>query len=186
MAAGRGMGLDIVARMVRSFGGQVRLETEMGQGTTFILELPLTLVILDVLLLKAGGEIYGIPQEAIERIIEIDPKRAVQAESGELYPDGENFYVLHRLSRLFDLPEDGQARRCLHGLLTVSEGEEPAGRAVVVVDQVTGMREVVIHPLTDPLVARPGLSGATELGSGRVILILDAPGLLRMARLKGM
>jgi two-component system chemotaxis sensor kinase CheA len=186
MAAGRGVGLDIVARMVRSFGGQIKLETEVGRGTTFFLELPLTLVILDVILLRVGSEVYGIPQDAVERIIEIDPGRIVRAESGELYQAGEGYYVLHRVTRLFGLPEDGKPRRCLHGLLTILEGEETSGRSVLVVDQVTGMREVVIYPLSDPLVARPGLSGATELGSGQVVLILDAAGLLRMARKKGM
>jgi two-component system chemotaxis sensor kinase CheA len=173
LVAGRGVGMDVVRQAVEAVGGSLSLKTSSGKGSEFILRLPLTLTIVDVLIASCGSERYAIPRSAVDRVIEIDPARIVRVENGELYHDREDTLSLLRLAVLFQLP-NGHSGSFLSGLISV-EGER---RTVLVVDRLIGLREVVVRPIADPLVARPGIAGATELGDGRAILILDLKALL--------
>jgi two-component system, chemotaxis family, sensor kinase CheA len=180
--AGRGVGLDVVQRMVRSYGGRLSLETTPGQGSVFRLRLPLTLVILEVLLVQVGGERYAVPRENVLRIIEIDPAQVVVMEGGELLPDGDNYQVLHHLD---DLVQGNRTRNGAGRWFGLVAADDLAGleqRQVVAVDRVMEIREVVVQTLSDPFLAQPGVGGATELSDGQVVLILDLPTLLRLAR----
>jgi two-component system chemotaxis sensor kinase CheA len=186
MGSGRGVGLDVVNRGVRSFGGRIRMETTLGQGTTFKLLLPLTLVIVDVLFVRAGKERFAVPRDAVERVIEIESGKITRAESGEMIQEANGFLVLHRLATLMGAGNSASPPRKMFGLIASEDHEfgqeNNGGQQVLMVDQVIDMREVVVHTLTDPLVARPEFDGATEMGDGSVILILDVQRLLRLAR----
>lgn len=182
MGAGRGVGMDVVARAVDTMGGMLSMHTAPGRGTTFTLRLPLTLAIIEAFIVTVGAERYAIPQGVVNEAVEIDPTRIVRVEGGELISfRGDSLPLIH-LSRLFNLatPERaaGSRQRFLYGLV-IGEG---AGRVALVVDRVVDLREVVVRTITDPLVAQPGIAGATELGDGSVVLILDVPDLLRFAK----
>jgi two-component system, chemotaxis family, sensor kinase CheA len=104
LGAGRGVGMDVVKRMVYTMSGALSMTTQPGQGTTFIIRLPLSLVILDAILVQVERETYAVPQGLIEEVIEINPEDITQIESGELLPYKDNALVIYRLARLFDLP----------------------------------------------------------------------------------
>jgi two-component system chemotaxis sensor kinase CheA len=177
MGAGRGVGMNVVREMVNSVGGNLSLRSTPGQGSAFILELPLTLTIIDALLISSGGERYAIPQSVISEVFEVEPASIVQVAGGrEVIPFRGDSLALLRLNRLFGAPKTDPARR-FHGLV-VNQGTR---RLALAVDRVEGLREVVAHTVSDPLIAQPGIGGVTELGDGSLILILDVPGLVRYA-----
>ena len=183
LAAGRGVGLDVAARMVRAFGGRLSLETFPGAGTTFRLALPLTLVIQDVLFVRSGAERYGVSQDSIDRVIEINESQVVHAEAGDLLMKDDQVFVLHRLSDWFHVrpenPVPGSTHRS-YGLVCAQDDD--GSYPVLVASRVETIREAVVAPLVDPLVTQPGISGATEMGDGQVVLIIDVPGLLKTMR----
>ena len=188
LAAGRGVGLDVAARMVRAFGGRLSLETNPGLGSTFRMALPLTLVIQDVLFVRVGDERYGISQDSVDHVVEINEGNVVRAEAGEMLLKEDEFFVLHRLSDWFGIRQEPETpptnvrARQKRAFGLVCAAEKDGSRPVLVVDRVETIREAVVAPLVDPLVTQPGISGATEMGDGQVVLILDVPGLLNQLR----
>jgi two-component system, chemotaxis family, sensor kinase CheA len=180
LGAGRGVGMDVVKRMVYTMSGALSMTTQPGQGTTFTIRLPLSLVILDAILVQVERETYAVPQGLIEEVIEINPEEITQIESGELLPYKDNALVIYRLARLFDLPPSGNgaSKHHCYGLI-VDVGDH---RTVLLVDRLIGLREVVIRPVNDPLIVCPGVTGATELGNGQVVLILNPSDLLEDAK----
>jgi two-component system chemotaxis sensor kinase CheA len=117
----------------------------------------------------------AVPQPALREILQVESQSIVPFENNDVVAYRGEVLPLVRLSRLFALPD---ARRPSVYVLVVGSDAAPIG---LVVDRLLGLREIVVHPVTDPLVAVPGVSGATELGDGRVSLILDTAALLRMA-----
>ncbi len=177
LGSGRGVGMDVVLQTARDLGGELSMETTPGQGTTFHLRIPLTLTILHAILVVAGDERYAVPRSAIERVMKIPAAAIVYAEGAEIISlDGQPAPLL-TLRTLFGLT-GGSRNGQLVGLVTT--GAE--GKAILAVDRVEGMQEVVIRSINDPLAAQPGIAGATELGDGSVVLILDVPALYRLAR----
>lgn len=175
LGAGRGIGMDIVFQMVRSVGGSLEMSSVRGQGTSFTLQLPLTLSIVYAIIVRTGGERFAVPQHMVEEVIEIDNSKITRVEGGELFPYRENSLALLRLSDLFQI-QTSTSSRYLYGLIP---GDQE-GRVVLVVDQLVGAQEVVVRPINDPLVNCQGVYAATELGDGSVILILDLPALLQL------
>ncbi|RME07081.1 MAG: chemotaxis protein CheA [Anaerolineae bacterium] len=176
-AAGRGVGMEVVLQGVRRLGGDLTVDTKPGQGTTFHIRIPLTLTILQAILLQVADERYAVPRNAVQRVVEIPEEQVVFAEGSEMMPlNGEPTPILP-LRALLGLPPapDGSRRIGL-----VAEGME--GRLLLAADRVLGMQEVVMHSLEDPLATQEGLAGATELGDGNVVLILDVAALYRLAR----
>ncbi len=175
-ASGRGMGMAAVQNTVLELGGSLTLETQAGQGTRFTIWLPLTLMIVDALIVAVSGQTFAVPLPAVREVIQIDPAAVTAFENNEVLPYRDRVLVLLRLARLFGLPErPGRAPYAL----VVGNRSNPVG---IVVDALLGQQEIVVRALADPLVQTPGLAGATELGDGRVILILDAAALIRSAR----
>jgi two-component system chemotaxis sensor kinase CheA len=170
-AAGRGVGMAVVANTVRELGGTVTLETELGHGTTFKLRLPLTLSISDAIIVSIGDEICAVPQGLVDEVVQIPAGEARGIKQTEVVPYRDGLLPLVRLRSLFGL---GPSSREIMTILVVSSERGATG---VVVDGVRARREVVVRPLADPLVRVAGITGATELGDGRPILILD-PGAL--------
>jgi two-component system, chemotaxis family, sensor kinase CheA len=181
--AGRGVGMDVVRRMVNTMGGALSMTTQPDQGTTFTLRLPLSLVILDAILVRSAKEVYAVPQGLIEEVIEINLDNIVQVEGGEMLSYKETALVIYRLANLFNLPQDEHSRpKSSHSYgLVANFGDQ---RTAILVDQLIGLREVVIRPVNDPLIACPGVTGATELSNGQVVLMINPSDLMENAKRK--
>jgi two-component system chemotaxis sensor kinase CheA len=133
------------------------------------------LAIADALIVAVGGQTYAAPQSAIREVVLVEPTAVTALENNELVRHHGGVLPLLRLTDLFGAPRPSGA----FPALVVGEGVHAVALAV---DRVLGLREIVVRRLSDPLVQAPGLAGATELGDGRAILILDAAGLARYSR----
>jgi two-component system chemotaxis sensor kinase CheA len=171
--SGRGIGMDIVRRViVEELGGELALTTTPGQGTRFVLHVPLTITIVDAFTFESAGERFCVPVSTIEEILDVDHARLVRgpgvgersASLGMLERRGEAlpFVALARVLRR----EAGAGRKAF----VVRRNGEPVAFAV---DRLLGQQEVVVRPLEDPLVKVAGVTGATDLGDGRPVLVLD-------------
>lgn len=167
-SAGRGVGMAVVQTTVRELGGALTLETEKGQWTRFTLRLPLTLSIIEAFIVGAGAQICAVPQSLTLEIIQISTTQIRTVNQVEVASYRDGVLPLVRLATLF-----GGASSTTENL-TVIVLDSDRGQVGLVVDRVAGLREVVVRPMQDPLIRVPGISGATELGDGRPVLILDA------------
>jgi two-component system chemotaxis sensor kinase CheA len=176
--SGRGVGMDVVRRQIESLHGSLYIETEPGRGTTFRLRLPLTLAIIQALLVKTGPEMYAIPLSQVEHILEIEPEQVKQVQRWRVTTDEEaKILPLLELRELLEVPENGPIPSLPGYAVIVGEDH---GRVGLVVDDLLGQEEIVIRPLPPALRDIPGLAGASILGEGQVVLILDAPNLVQI------
>jgi two-component system, chemotaxis family, sensor kinase CheA len=176
LTSGRGVGMDVVSSTVRALSGTLTMSTVPGRGTRFVIELPLTLMILDALLVEIGGQQMAVPQPALREILQIERSEIIPFESNEVVRYRGGVLPLVNLTSLFELPA---SPRSTAYVLVVGSEQAPMG---LMVDRLVELREIVVHPVTDPLVTVPGVAGATDLGDGRVSLILDAAALVRLSR----
>lgn len=174
-ASGRGVGLDVVRLAVEGLGGNLRLDSRPGSGSRFTAQLPLTMVVADVLTIAVGGQTYAVPQTAVREVVPVEGGETTILENNELIRYHDGVLPLLRLGDVFGLARPAGA----FVALVTGEG---AGAVALAADRAVGLREVVVRALADPLVQVPGIGGATELGDGRPILILDPGGLARLAR----
>jgi len=175
-ASGRGVGMSAVKETIQELGGTLKLDTQPGHGTRFTIRLPLTLAITDALILAVGEHTFAIPLTMVREVIEVEPERVTTLENRSVISHRGGVLPLIYLSQVFGLTEHpGRA----HHVLVLDNETAPVG---LVVDRVVGLREIVVRTLNDPLVRIPGIAGATDLGDGRVVLILDAIALTRMQR----
>jgi two-component system chemotaxis sensor kinase CheA len=175
-ASGRGVGLSVVKETVEELGGSLALNTQVGQGTRFTIQLPLTLAIMDALIVLVGGQTFAVPLPPVREIIEVDPTSVTVMDKDEMLSYRDGVLPLVRLADLFGLEE--QFERAFYALVV---GSEPKWTGLAV-DHLLGQREIVVRAITDPLVQVPGIAAATELGDGRPILILDVAALARVKR----
>jgi two-component system chemotaxis sensor kinase CheA len=171
--SGRGVGMDAVKRVVESFGGTLEVESDLGRGTRFTLRLPLTVAVVQVLLIGVGDEIFGLPLVKVTGALELGPADLFSSQGTKLMSHGGELLPVHPLAQLLALPAGPPANRMPY---VVIEGN--AGKLVLQVDRLLGQEEVVLKPLARPLDRVPGLAGVTILGSGRPIFILDVPRLV--------
>ncbi len=167
LAAGRGVGMAVVQNTVRELGGSLALETEEGKGTRFTLRLPLTLAIAEALIVSASDQTCAVPQSFVTEVLPVTDQEIQMVNGVEVIPYREGVLPVVRLASFFRLPVLPQARRCVLVL------NSDRGSSGLVVDRIHGQREVVVRAMRDPLIQAPGVSGATELGDGRPVLILD-------------
>jgi two-component system chemotaxis sensor kinase CheA len=174
-SSGRGVGMDVVRRAVDELGGTLILSTRPGLGTRFTARLPLTLAIADALIVTVGNQTYAVPQAAVREVVQVEPGEPTALENNELLRHRGSVLPLVRLTDVFGTGRPTGA----FPALVIGEG----GNAVALAaDRVLGLREIVVRPLADPLVQVPGVAGATELGDGRAVLILDTAGLAHRGR----
>ncbi len=175
-ASGRGVGMAVVRDTIQGLGGTLDVETHPGRGTTFRMTLPLTLAITDAIIAHVGDQIFAVPQTAVREVIEVGAASLSAFERNELLPYRGGTLPILRLSVLFALHTVPRPR--FHAIVVGS------GRAAVglLVDRIAGQREVVVKAISDPLIRVAGVSGATELGDGRLVLILDASALSQTVR----
>lgn len=180
--AGRGIGMDVVASEVKQLGGALELASEAGKGTRFLIRLPLTLAMSQALLVGIGHEQYAIPLPSIEGIARIprDQLDDFYREDGPSLNYGGVEYRVRNLGEFIGIPRDKTAESRTVNAILVRLGEGlVAGerRIAVVVDQLMGNREVVSKAVGPQISSIAGVTGATILADGRVVLILD-PGAL--------
>ncbi|HEV8630135.1 MAG TPA: chemotaxis protein CheW [Thermoanaerobaculia bacterium] len=171
-SAGRGMGMSAVMESVRRRGGQVEVFSAAGQGTRFRLRLPLTAAIVRALLIEVDGELYALPLLAVQETVRLQPtarhtmnQAAVVRWRGGLVP-------LLDIGLAFRTA--GEQRN--EGYIVIIEAE--GKRRGLLIDAIAGIRDVVVKPLDEVTGITQGLAGCTILGDGRVVLILDATGLI--------
>lgn len=171
--SGRGVGMAVVKSMIQQLNGTLALETTPGRGTRFIIELPLTLSITDALIATVGDRTFAVPQGSVREVIEIDPASLRTIEGHEIAPYRGGALPIVRVARAFGIAE--QPRRALHAFV-VGAGLDAVGLAV---DRISGQREIVVRTMTDAMIKVEGVAGATDLGDGRVVLILNLAALAR-------
>lgn len=175
--SGRGVGMAVVKRTIEELGGILEMETQQGTGTRFTVYLPLTLAIMDALILTAGDQKYAIPLPLIAEVLAVDYTQITVLENNELIPYRNKVLPIIRLVDYFNLQPSGADKG---QVLVIGTGQKAVG---LLVDKVHTLREIVVRPLNDSLVQVPGVSGATELGDGKAILILDTPSLIKAVTL---
>lgn len=172
--SGRGVGLDVVKSKIESLSGEVEVKSKLGEGSTWIIRLPLTLAIIQALMVIVGGEKYAISLGSIQTIEDISPSEIKLVGNNEVISLRGSVIPLIRLSRELDIeslksPEDNLI------VVIVKKGEKLAG---LVVDELMGQQEIVIKSLGKYINKCKIISGATILGDGEVALILDANALI--------
>jgi two-component system, chemotaxis family, sensor kinase CheA len=172
-ASGRGVGMAVVCSTVRELGGSLTLESNEGQGTQFTIRLSLTLAIAETLIVTAAGQTCAVPQNLVREILHTTEAEIETANGVEIISYREGVLPVVRLADFFRLPGKAKAKLCL--LVIVSE----RGSVGLLAEEVIGQREVVVRALRDPLIQVSGVSGATELGDGKPVLILDGAALTR-------
>ncbi|HZA51408.1 MAG TPA: chemotaxis protein CheW, partial [Myxococcaceae bacterium] len=171
--SGRGVGMDAVKRTVENLGGTMEIESEQGRGTRFTLRLPLTVAVVNLLLVQVGEEVFGLPIAKVLGATEVEEGALSRSREQAMLPWGAGLVPVYALSDLLAVPAP---RRIGARPYVVMEGD--GGRLALGVDRLLGQEEVVLKALSRPLDLVPGLSGVTILGSGRPVFILDVPRLL--------
>ena len=177
--AGRGVGMDVVKTEVSELGGRIEILSQLGRGTTFRLYLPLTLAVTQTLLLRVGTQMYAVPSTMIEQVLELK-----EAPLTELRQRGEvewmgNRYPFHFLPHLLgDAGAVPEAQR-RYWILLLRSGSQ---RVAVQVDELRGNQEVVVKNIGAQLSRVVGIAGATVLGDGQVVLILNPVALASRAQ----
>ena len=176
--AGRGVGMDVVRSEAQALGGRVVIASNAGQGTRFTIHLPLTLAVTQVVLVASAGKTYALPSTLVEQVLPVrEPDLQAAAAAGVLEVQGQvlPFHYLPALLGEGETFEPGMRSRPV--MLLHSGGERIALQG----DEVLGNREVVIKNLGPQLARVPGIAGATVLGSGDIVLILNPLALGRNA-----
>jgi two-component system chemotaxis sensor kinase CheA len=172
--SGRGVGLDVVREHVERLHGTITLDTEVGRGTRFLLELPLTVATTLCLLVGAGGRPFGLPATSVMRIERVRPEDLGWAGGHRVVPVDGRPVALVPASSLLGL---GQPEAAEAGTVVVVGSAER--RTALAVESLLGVQEVVIKPLPQPFARVPGTAGAATLASGEVVMILNAADLTR-------
>ena len=176
--SGRGVGMDVVKRNIEGLRGTVKVRSEFGKGSTFTVKLPLTLAIIDGMMVKVGSEVLTVPLSVIDKSVRPKPEEVKTVEGkGELIDIRGDYIPLVRLYELFEIPtEKLDPTQAL--VLIVQSSKSRYG---ILVDDVLGQTQAVIKSIDKNFRKIDGTSGATILGDGRVSLILDIYGIERMA-----
>jgi two-component system, chemotaxis family, sensor kinase CheA len=178
--SGRGVGMDVVRSNIANLGGRIQIQSTLGRGTKFTLILPLTLAVLDGMLVAVGTETYILPLTNIVETVRPERRTVRELANGSTVVAirGE-FIRLVNLGDLFGLR--GAIQEPSKALVVVVE-RDSGEKLGIVVDELLGQRQVVVKSLQDNFDPVPGISGATILGTGRVALILDID---QISRLQG-
>ncbi|MDY7229940.1 chemotaxis protein CheA [Hyalangium rubrum] len=170
--SGRGVGLDVVKNNISNLSGIIDVWSERGKGTAFQLTLPLTLAIIRALVVGVSGRTYAVPLNSVLEILSVVPQDIRTVERREVLDLRGQTLPFTRLARMFGLPEKNTGR---HFVVVVGLAQERMGIAV---DELFGQQDIVTKPLGGRLHSVRGISGATDLGNRRTVLVLDVAALL--------
>ncbi len=166
--SGRGVGLDVVKNKIQSLSGDVYVTTKKGKGTKFTIKLPLTLAIIQALLVRSGKEVYAIPLANIDETTSLEEQDIKNVQSQQVILLRGSVLPLVDLKKALSVP--GSTKENELYVVVVRKGEQQIG---LVVDELIGQQEIVINSLGRHLSGIPGIAGASILGDGKVSLILD-------------
>jgi len=178
--SGRGVGMDVVSSEIKQMGGIIEIDSTQGVGTTFTVKLPFSVSINHALMVQLGDEVYAIPLANIEGIVRVSP---FELEEHYANPDSQFDYAginysMYYLGQILEHDRQANLRGATQPLpvLLLHGADHPTALQV---DELLGSREIVVKSIGSQLSSISGLSGATILGDGRVVLILDMPALIR-------
>ena len=174
--SGRGVGLDVVKTTIESLGGNISIESTQGVGSTFSIQLPLTLSIISVMLVEIEQEIYAIPLSSIIETSIIRNSDILNAHNQKVIDFRGKVVPLVFLEEIFEVPRQDSTDDGFHSVVIVRRGEKLAG---LVVDSFIGQQEIVLKSLGNYLTNIFAISGATILGNGKVALIVDCNALMK-------
>ncbi|HFE44470.1 MAG TPA: chemotaxis protein CheA [Nannocystis exedens] len=170
--SGRGVGMDVVKTNIAKISGMIDVRTEVGHGTRFAITLPVTLAIIQALVIESAGQTFCIPLNAVLESIMAERSEVGTVEGQEVITLRGRTLPLLQLSRLFDLESPAEDRSDPNRIYVVVVGLAQH-RVGLVVDELLGQQDVVIKPLGRAIRNVPGIAGATELGANRTVLLLD-------------
>jgi two-component system chemotaxis sensor kinase CheA len=174
--SGRGFGMNVVRETINELGGTIRLSNAPGHGTKFTIELPLTLAITAAMIARVGGEMFAVPQAAVREVAEFESDRIQALQGAEIVEHRGTALPVVRLSNVLGV--DAPPAERLHAFV-VGTGSSAVG---LLVDRIVGHREIVVRATADPLIRVGAVAGATDLGDGKAVLILNAAAIARAAR----
>jgi two-component system chemotaxis sensor kinase CheA len=166
--SGRGVGLDVVKSKIESLNGEMQVESKPGEGTRFKIKLPLTLAIIQALMVSVRDEIYAIPLSSVNETTILLQEEIKMIQNQEVMVLRGNVLPLYRLDNLLEVPGESQSEELY--VVVVRKGDKQVG---LVVDTLIGQQEIVIKSLGKVLAGIPGIAGAIVAGDGNVRLILD-------------
>ena len=169
--SGRGVGMDVVASTIHALRGTIEVESEPGEGTKFIMKLPLTVAIIRTLMVGANNRIFAIPLYSVVEIVRYEPDNVKNIGQFKSFMLREEVYLLFSLNELFDMPDEGEQQF----IVIVRVGEK---NIAISIDELFGEEEIVIKPLGKLLENVQGIAGATITGDGKVVLIVDTNSLI--------
>ncbi len=174
--SGRGVGLDVVRSTFESLGGVVTVDSTLGRGSVFSIQLPLTLSIIDVMLVEVSDEKYAIPLSSIVETAIVNKKNVFSAHNQKVIDFRGKVVPLVFLKDLFEIPVEDELDEEYYSLVIVHKGDKVAG---LVVDSLIGQHDIVLKSLGNYLTNVFAISGATILGNGQVALIVDTNALIK-------
>ena len=179
--SGRGVGMDVVRTNIKNLKGSISITSEVGKGTKFTLSLPLTLAIIDALMVNVDDQMYAIPLDAVSETTKIEAKRLTDVKGRKAVTLRGEVLGIVSLGELLGLPNNIDK----HDMLQVVVIHDNERRLGLVVDRLLERQEIVIKPLGAYLGDLKGISGATIMGDGSVILILDPHEIYALSSVKG-
>ena len=176
--SGRGVGMDVVKKNIEKLNGTVEIVSEKGKGTRLRIKIPLTMAIIQALMVRVGQEKFTIPLTTVEETLRVFRHEISEIEGVNVIHLRENTMPIFQLAKIYNIDRQGQDEEKMF-VVVVSTGTQELG---LVVDELLGQEEVVIKPLADYLRVESGFGGATILGDGGISLILDIPELVKIAK----
>ncbi len=175
--SGRGVGMDVVLTTVNKLGGDIDITSEPGKGTTFSLRLPLSAALQSALLVDVAGQVLGIPERHVSGIATVKPDQIQHVGGQRAMVHRGGFLPIYPLAELLAMGAAPDASRAIE-IVILSNGRNAIG---VAVDRLLRRQELFLKDLHPSLAALPAIGGASVLGDGRVVLVLDADGLIQLA-----
>jgi chemosensory pili system protein ChpA (sensor histidine kinase/response regulator) len=179
--SGRGVGMNIVQEKVARLRGTVGIDSELHRGTSFTIRLPMALSVTRVLMIRAGAQSYAFPVTSVAKIVEISAAEyALAAKEKILLLEGASYRLAH-LNDALKLPKDEPEAQSAVSVILLKSGDKPTA---LLVDEILKTAEIVVKPLCYPLENAPEMLGASVMGDGRVIPVLDLAYLLKAKNMK--
>ena len=168
--SGRGIGMDVVRSEIAALGGRVEVATERGRGTTFLLYLPLTLAVAQAVLVRAGGRLWALPAPMVEQVQQVKPEALLELYVARVVEWQGKRYPFHYLPRLLGDAEHNPESARHNAVMLLRAGQN---LAAVHVDEMVGNQEVVVKNIGPQLARVAGIAGATVLGTGEIVLMIN-------------
>ncbi len=179
--SGRGVGMDVVRRTIEELNGTVEIDTELGRGTNFSIKIPLTLAIIQALLVVINNQVFAMPLECVSEIIKVEDDSIFSVEGNTTVKLRGHALSLVDLETILRMNTKSNENKNSRKIVVLTDGDETIG---VEVDRLIGEDEIVIKSLPDHFSDVQGISGASILGDGSIALILDATSIIREAQQK--